>query len=296
MIYLPPVMVGTFTRHWRKPRLWWGTYSNGEAWWGRQGWTSILVHNYGGRRRKSWKNDSIRDLLFKFPAHIVVLQEHAENFIGMDNLSEFHVCSGPDGSGLAILGRKSSISAVTLLDARVIKAKRNSCTPLMVAKVDLPHGTSLVICNVHFHHNTAKAFIPHQGVGHLEKYFEVLYSIAEVIVTHQAHLLIGDFNMAAPQMQEDLQELRIDLHAVQHHPTWKDCMCIFSAGPKPPGKDTEFKKWTWVDESEHRPLAMHFGLSPSRRARGRHARAQRGHDRWNAAKAKAKAKAQQLWW
>ena len=50
--------------------------ASADTWWPKEGWTSVLVHNYGGRRRLNYQNGFIRMLLVDFPAHIVVLQEH----------------------------------------------------------------------------------------------------------------------------------------------------------------------------------------------------------------------------
>ena len=110
------------------------THLNSEAWWPKEGWTSILVHNYGGRRKSAYSNDSIRKLLVEFPAHILVLQEHDPSILLSDDRRNFHVCLGLDERGdetyLAVIARKHDsvkgtpcIAKVNLLECRTIIAK-----------------------------------------------------------------------------------------------------------------------------------------------------------------------------
>ena len=141
-----------------------------EQWWPQKGWTSLLVHNYGGRRRKKYLNEAIRDLLVNFPAHIMVLQEHASGQILLEEDHEdFHILEHEHNgakTGLAIMARKrhsffyeNCVDAVFVLDSGQIVAnvrKKTSSSPAVVYELDLPHGTKLRILNTHFHHETAK--------------------------------------------------------------------------------------------------------------------------------------------
>ena len=76
-------------------------------WWPSAGWLSVLVHNYGGRFKKQWKNDQIRELLTEYPAHIMVLQEHSKDVLTEEDRSHFHVCYIPKysfkGEGITLV-------------------------------------------------------------------------------------------------------------------------------------------------------------------------------------------------
>ena len=270
------------------------TQLNSQAWWPQEGWTSILVHNYGGRRKKHVHNASIRDLLVKFPAHIFVLQEHDPRILHANDHNDFHVClaldENNDETGLCVLARKVDtstnpcISAVNMLASRTIVCKGN-CTPVMVVECLLPHGASLIIVNTHFHHNTAK-----RVSGHARAYTTVLDLYAELIKKHKAHLLIGDFNQAAPHMVSELQaRLPMDVHSDSHHPTFEDCICIFGLGSKAPGRHSDISIWKHLNGA-HWPLARHFGSVPRRTDAKKNERKRKGYERWATAKAKAKAR------
>ena len=146
------------------------------AWWPKQGWCTILVHNYGGGRRRGEHNESIRSLLLEFPAHIVVLQEHDARILRPGDEDAWHICLGNDPddrfTGLAVMGRKfhsekrtPCINDVDLLHCEAITAKGNNITGIMVAEVRGVDDLVVRIINVHFHHNTAK-----RATGHSKKH------------------------------------------------------------------------------------------------------------------------------
>ena len=123
------------------------------AWWPKQGWCSILVHNYGGRRKREKFNESIRSLLVEFPAHIVVLQEHVEGILRRSDEDAWHIRLGNDPvigfTGLAVMGRKfhsekrtPCINDVDLLHCEAITAKNNNIFGIMVAQVRGVNGLS----------------------------------------------------------------------------------------------------------------------------------------------------------
>ena len=272
------------------------------AWWPREGWTLVMVHNYGGHRRTQYKRDHIRAHLVGMKAHNMVLQEHDprtilrpsdhENFWILEDVDAD--INNPECTGLAIMARKhhSPDSEKTdlrgracirrcpacLESRRVVVQKKGPCvTPATVVEVELPHGAPLRILNTHFHHMTAK-----KAKGHSDGHRDVLQMYADMILRHGVHLLMGDFNQAAPHMVQEFQPLlgRVRIHADSHHPTFEDCMCIFSLGePRPPGRDSEFKEWE-PRNAAHRPLARNYGCKPKRTAVNDKARRQRAHERW----------------
>ena len=254
------------------------------------------MHNYGGRRKRAYANESIRRLLLDFPAHISVLQEHEPAVLHASDHDDVIVCLGLDENrqetGLAIMGKKQHtekrtpcISAIDLLACRTIICKGN-ITAMMVAQVHRPEGIPIVIVNMHFHHNTAK-----KAPGHSQSYRDVLDLLVDLIRTHNAVLLIGDFNQAAPHMVAELKDrLPMPIHADSHHPTFKDCICIFGLGAQAPGQDSDISIWKHLNGA-HWPLARHYGSKPKRTEQGEASRKRKSLERWAAAKARAKAKA-----
>ena len=108
--------------------------------------------------------------------------------------------------GLVIMARRHGtirgspcVRRVNLLACPTVVCKEGT-TPIMVAEVFLPHRSlPLAIVNVHFHHKVAA-----QRPGYRLPYRKVLDLIAKMIDKHKAHLLIGDFNQAAPQIVHEL--------------------------------------------------------------------------------------------
>ena len=107
---------------------------------------------------------------------------------------------------------------------------------------------------------------------------------------YSAHLLIGDFNQAAPKMVPELKARGMDVYADSHHPKFEDCICIFGFGPKAPGRNSNISVWTHLNGA-HWPLARHFGSQPKKTEAGAAKRSWKSRERLQLAKAKAKAKA-----
>jgi exonuclease III len=267
-----------------------------EPWWPKAGWISLLVHNYGGIRKLHASNDAIRELLLKFPAHIVVLQEHdPHRLFRAEENDVFHVCLGGGSSPkkLAILGRKAHstrhtpcIESVTLLefDEVVAKEKKKCYTAIMVAEIRGASGYAVRIVNVHFHPDTAR-----KESGHKLKFEEVLDRIAALITKHHAHLLIGDFNRASTDMVHHLQSRKVVIREDSRHPLLDDCIRIFSIGPAAPGRDSKVAHWRHINGA-HWPIARHFGSEPARTEAGAASRKRKGFERLEASKAKKKRK------
>ena len=121
------------------------------------------------------------------------------------------------GHGVAVLARKYNdqtnepcIKEATLLEKVCIvkkpasPKKKESWTPMMVVKVELPHGKAVKILNMHFSHVQAK-----KDTGYREAYKLVINKMVELIVNHGVHLLVGDFNMAAKDIIDILKDLSL---------------------------------------------------------------------------------------
>ena len=181
---------------------------------------------------------------------------------------------------------ENCVEAVVVLDSGQIVAnvrKKICCSPAVVYELDLPHGTKLRILNTHFHHDTAK-----KARGHVLAYAAVLDMYASMIKRHDVHLLIGDFNQAAPKMVNELgPKLEVPIFEDCRHPALDDCMCIFSLGGKVPGHFSNIKRWQHL-EGAHWPLAKHYGEKPGRTPDRRNLRKVRGRERWKKARAKGR--------
>ena len=241
-----------------------------------------MVSNYGGKRKKESYNEYLNTRMTKYPSHVNVLQEHDSSILKAKDYEDFHVCEGwtelCEPTNLAVMVRKRPKVAINLLECQIISAKNGNKTPIMVVEIFLPHRKRLVIVNVHFHHNTAK-----KAAGHSQKNTEVLDLLAEFIKRHSAHLLIGDFNQAARTMVPNLQQ-RLDMQINEDYvePFFKDCICIFSLGRKPPSKPGQI--WGETLKGAHPVVIRHYGYGAGRSEEAVAARKEKRRIRQKAAK------------
>ena len=263
------------------------------------GWTIISVLNLGQVRNedKPYKNGKckkgvnakMRHLIVNFPGHITVFQEYDENFMHKKDLDKFHIIAPREEGfehGVAILARryndknnKPCIQDAFLLESACITKKPaspkkvESWTPMMVARLDLPHGKSVRILNMHFSYHQAK-----KETGYKEAYKQVINKMVELIYRHGVHLLIGDFNGAAKDIADILEEKGItatmddDLKELVRAAEAKgegQPLRIFQIGAINPCKkiNVDFDR---PDFSAHPPLIRGFGgrkSSDERKAR-----------------------------
>ena len=229
-----------------------------------------MVNNYRGRRRTEEKNRYLNSRIAKYPSHVNILQEHDSSILKAKDYEDFLVCEGwaelYKQTNLAVMARNRHrerkgmqyVTAIKLLECQIISANNGNKTPIMAVEIFLPHNKRFLILNVHFHHNTAK-----KAPGHSQKNIEVVDLLAEFIKRHSAHLLIGDFNQAARTMVQNLQQrLGMQINEDYVEPFFKDCICIFSLGRKPPGKPGQI--WGETLKGAHPVVIRHYGYGAGR--------------------------------
>ena len=257
-----------------------------------KGWTVVSVLNLGQVRNedKPYKNGKskkgvnakMRHLIVNYPGHIIAFQEYDEKFLIEKDFDKFHIIAPREEGfehGVAILARryndknnKPCIEEAILLESACITQKPaspkkdKSWTPMMVVRVDLPHGKSVKILNMHFSYHQAK-----KETGYKDAHRRVINKMVELIEKHGVQLLTGDFNGAAKDiasilrdkgiivtMDDDLQELERAAEAKGDGQPLR----IFQIGTINPCRtvNVDFDR---PDFSAHPPLIRGFGCRKS---------------------------------
>ena len=268
------------------------TSGDKELWCPNKGWCVLSVLNLGKRRnekkpykngkKKKGVNEEMRQLIVNFPCHITAIQEYDENYLLEEDKERFHIVAPNEKEfehGTAILARKYNarkdqvcIDKVVLLEETCIKLKPlspkkpMSWTPMMVVQIELPHGKTVRILNMHFSYHQAK-----KEVGYKKAYDTVINKMVEFITNHDVHLLVGDFNGAAKDigsilkdkgitatMDEELKELERQAEARGDGQPLR----IFQIGTFNPCKAI-IPRWERPDVSAHPALIRGFGCRGS---------------------------------
>ena len=205
------------------------------------GCIGILSGNWGGNRTAAAVQRHMNDDLRRGPATIIILQEahpdvietlsspsvegeaSADNVLDRRSAYQYSCLRGnEDGNSLLVAGRSTVVDSVEKikwvkrLDGHYTKKKvtKNAFTRIFVVNVAFRNPVcghaDLAICNVHFHHLTAK-----KESGFARSHDSFWVELADICKGANVRILAGDFNMAIFQVVPMLRQkgVMIDMAA-----------------------------------------------------------------------------------
>ena len=193
----------------------------------------VMSGNWGGNRNSGAVNARVNEDVKRGPASILLTQEAQgelitvltspsvegnpahENPLFHRTAYQYNVVTGAEcGNTLLVAARRNLTRSITMMywtkrkdgEYTQAKKKKTANTRILVASVEFVQPVSghrsLTVCNVHFHHMTAKK---HTGFGTSNSSFWT--ELAAIIRGYGVQILAGDFNMSMYCVVPKLREL-----------------------------------------------------------------------------------------